>query len=55
MAFGGPKKSGPGGRGKAGDKDGKDGAKRRGGGFFRRRKLQVARTVDDINYRTSRA
>jgi len=53
MAFGGPKKSGPGGRGKAGDKDGKDGAKRRGGGFFRRRKVCkfCADKIDDINYK----
>ena len=53
MAFGGPKKSGPGGRGKdakAGDKDGKQ---RRGGGFFRRRKVCkfCADKIDDINYK----
>ena len=52
MAFGGPKKSGPGGRGKdakAGDK----GAQRRGGGFFRRRKVCkfCADKIDDINYK----
>ena len=53
MAFGGPKKSGPGGRGKAGDKDVKDGAKRRGGGFFRRLKVCkfCADKIDDINYK----
>ena len=60
MAFGGPKKSGPGGRGKAGDKDGKDakagdkdGKQRRGGGFFRRRKVCkfCADKIDDINYK----
>ena len=54
MAFGGPKKSGPGGRGKdakAGDKAGGD--KRRGGGFFRRRKVCkfCADKIDDINYK----
>jgi small subunit ribosomal protein S18 len=54
MAFGGPKKSGPGGaRGKAGDKDAKGGDKRRGGGFFRRRKVCkfCADKIDDINYK----
>ncbi len=53
MPFGGPKKSGPGGRGKAGDKDGKAGDKRRGGGFFRRRKVCkfCADKIDDINYK----
>ena len=51
MAFGGPKKSGEG-RGKAGDKDGK-GARQRGGGFFRRRKVCkfCADKIDDINYK----
>ncbi|HUQ89869.1 MAG TPA: 30S ribosomal protein S18 [Vicinamibacterales bacterium] len=54
MPFGGPKKSGPGGgRGKAGDKDAKAGDKRRGGGFFRRRKVCkfCADKIDDINYK----
>ena len=56
MAFGGPKKSGPGGRGKdakAGDKDGKQ---RRGGGFFRRRKVCkfCADKIDDINYKDTK-
>ncbi len=53
MPFGGPKKSGPGGRGKAGDKDAKGGDKRRGGGFFRRRKVCkfCADKIDDINYK----
>ena len=53
MAFGGPKRGGPGGsRGKAGDKD-KDKEKRRGGGFFRRRKVCkfCADKIDDINYK----
>ena len=56
MAFGGPKKSGPGGRGKAGDKDAKGGDKRRGGGFFRRRKVCkfCADKIDDINYKDTR-
>jgi small subunit ribosomal protein S18 len=51
MAFGGPKKSGPGGRGKAADKDGK--RPQRGGGFFRRRKVCkfCADKIDDINYK----
>jgi small subunit ribosomal protein S18 len=51
MAFGGPRKSGDG-RGKAGDKDGK-GARQRGGGFFRRRKVCkfCADKIDDINYK----
>ena len=51
MAFDGPKKSG--GRGKAGDKDAKGGDKRRGGGFFRRRKVCkfCADKIDDINYK----
>jgi small subunit ribosomal protein S18 len=53
MPFGGPKKSGPGGRGKPGDKDAKGGDKRRGGGFFRRRKVCkfCADKIDDINYK----
>ena len=54
MAFGGPKRGGPGGaRGKdAKDKDAK-GAQRRGGGFFRRRKVCkfCADKIDDINYK----
>ena len=53
MPFGGPKKSGPGGRGKPGDKDAKGGDKRRGGGFFRSRKVCkfCADKIDDINYK----
>jgi small subunit ribosomal protein S18 len=53
MPFGGPRKSGPGGRGKPGDKDAKGGDKRRGGGFFRRRKVCkfCADKIDDINYK----
>ena len=53
MPFGGPKKSGPGGRAKPGDKDAKGGDKRRGGGFFRRRKVCkfCADKIDDINYK----
>ena len=53
MAFGGPKKSGPGGRGKDGDKDDKAGEQRRGGGLFRRRKVCkfCADKIDDINYK----
>jgi len=52
MAFDGPRKSGPGGRGKdakAGDK----GSRQRGGGFFRRRKVCkfCADKIDDINYK----
>ena len=52
MAFGGPKKSGPGGRGKDA-KGGDKGAQRRGGGFFRRRKVCkfCADKIDDINYK----
>ena len=52
MAFGGPKKSGPGGRGKDA-KGGEKGAQRRGGGFFRRRKVCkfCADKIDDINYK----
>lgn len=52
MAFDGPKKSG-GARGKAGDKDAKGGARQRGGGFFRRRKVCkfCADKIDDINYK----
>ena len=48
----GPKRSGPGGRGKAGDKD-KDKGQRRTGGFFRRRKVCkfCADKIDDINYK----
>ena len=53
MAFGGPKKSGPGGRGKDGKAGDKDGKQRRGGGFFRRRKVCkfCADKIDDINYK----
>ena len=53
MAFGGPKKSGPGGRGKDGKAVDKDGKQRRGGGFFRRRKVCkfCADKIDDINYK----
>ena len=52
MAFDGPKKSGPGGRGKDG-KAGDKGARQRGGGFFRRRKVCkfCADKIDDINYK----
>jgi small subunit ribosomal protein S18 len=48
MAFGGPKKSGPGSRGKDAKAGDKAGDKRRGGGFFRRRKVCK---FDDINYK----
>jgi small subunit ribosomal protein S18 len=53
MAFGGPKKSGPGGRGKDAKGGDKDGKQRRGGGFFRRRKVCkfCADKIDDINYK----
>jgi small subunit ribosomal protein S18 len=53
MAFGGPKKSGPGGRGKDGKAGDKAGAQRRGCGFFRRRKVCkfCADKIDDINYK----
>ena len=53
MAFGGPKKSGPGGRGKDAKAGDKAGDKRRGGGFFRRRKVCkfCADKIDDINYK----
>ena len=54
MPFGAPKRGGPGGaRGKdAKDKDAK-GGQRRGGGFFRRRKVCkfCADKIDDINYK----
>ena len=55
MAFGGPKKSGPGGRGKDA-KGGEKGAQRRGGGFFRRRKVCkfCADKIDDINYKDAK-
>ena len=39
MAFGGPKRGGPNGRGKDGKAGDKAGARQRGGGFFRRRKV----------------
>ena len=53
MAFGGPKKSGSGGRGKDAKGGDKAGAQRRGGGFFRRRKVCkfCADKIDDINYK----
>jgi small subunit ribosomal protein S18 len=53
MAFGGPRKSGPGGRGKDAKAGDKAGAQRRGGGFFRRRKVCkfCADKIDDINYK----
>ena len=56
MAFGGPKKSGPGGRGKDGKAGDKDGKQRRGGGFFRRRKVCkfCADKIDDINYKDAK-
>ena len=52
MAFDGPRKSGPGGRGKDG-KAGEKGARQRGGGFCRRRKVCkfCADKIDDINYK----
>ena len=53
MAFGGPKKSGPGGRGKDGKAGDKAGGQRRGGGFFRRRKVCkfCADKIDYIDYK----
>jgi small subunit ribosomal protein S18 len=54
MPFGAPKRGGPGGaRGKAGDKDKDKDKQRRGGGFFRRRKVCkfCADKIDDINYK----
>jgi small subunit ribosomal protein S18 len=53
MAFGGPKKSGPGGRNNKEGKAGEKGGQRRGGGFFRRRKVCkfCADKIDDINYK----
>jgi small subunit ribosomal protein S18 len=56
MAFGGPKKSGPGGRGKDAKAGDKAGDKRRGGGFFRRRKVCkfCADKIDDINYKDTK-
>src|SRR4249919_3023264 len=52
MAFDGPRKSGPGGRGKDG-KAGEKGARQRGGGFFRRRKVCkfCADKIDYIDYK----
>ena len=52
MAFGGPKRGGPGGARGKDAKDAKGGDKRRGGGFFRRRKVCkfCADKIDDINY-----
>ena len=51
MAFGGPKRGGPGGARGKDAKDAKGGDKRRGGGFFRRRKVCkfCADKIDDIN------
>ena len=52
--FGGPKRGGPGGaRGKDKDKDKDKDKQRRGGGFFRRRKVCkfCADKIDDINYK----
>jgi small subunit ribosomal protein S18 len=48
----GPKRGGPGGRGKAGAGD-KEKGQRRSGGFFRRRKVCkfCADKIDDINYK----
>jgi len=53
MAFGAPKRSGPGGARGKDAKDAKGGDKRRGGGFFRRRKVCkfCADKIDDINYK----
>ncbi len=53
MAFGGPKRGGPGGARGKDAKDAKAGDKRRGGGFFRRRKVCkfCADKIDDINYK----
>ena len=54
MPFGGPKRGGPGGaRGKDKDKDKDKDKQRRGGGFFRRRKVCkfCADKIDDINYK----
>ena len=54
MPFGGPKRGGPGGaRGKDKDKDKDKDKQRRGGGFFRRRKVYkfCADKIDDINYK----
>lgn len=51
--FGGPKRGGSGGRGKAGAAGDKDKGQRRSGGFFRRRKVCkfCADKIDDINYK----
>lgn len=53
MAFGGPKRGAAGGRGKDAKAGDKAGDKRRGGGFFRRRKVCkfCADKIDDINYK----
>ena len=53
MAVGGPKRGGPGGARGKDAKDAKGGDKRRGGGFFRRRKVCkfCADKIDDINYK----
>jgi small subunit ribosomal protein S18 len=52
MAFDGPKRGGPG-RGKDAKGGDKAGARQRGGGFFRRRKVCkfCADKIDDINYK----
>jgi small subunit ribosomal protein S18 len=56
MAFGGPKKSGGNGRGKDAKAGDKAGARQRGGGFFRRRKVCkfCADKIDDINYKDTK-
>ena len=53
MPFGGPKRGGPAGARGKDAKDAKGGDKRRGGGFFRRRKVCkfCADKIDDINYK----
>ena len=54
MPVGAPKRGGPGGaRGKDKDKDKDKDKQRRGGGFFRRRKVCkfCADKIDDINYK----
>ena len=56
MAFGMKKGGGPGGRGKDAKGGDKAGAQRRGGGFFRRRKVCkfCADKIDDINYKDTK-
>ena len=53
MAFGGPKRGGPGGARGKDAKDAKGGDKRRGGGFFRRRKVCkfCADKIDYVDYK----